>query len=248
MAYQNVFQRYELKYLLSTEQKRELLECMDKYIALDAYGRSTVRSVYFDTPDHRLIRRSVEKPMYKEKLRARSYSRVSGGDCVFLELKKKYDGVVYKRRIALPYHDVLEAVSSGSVAEKASGGSSLQICREIDYFIEFYGYLEPSAFISYEREAYYARDGGGLRVTFDENILFRQTDVTLSGEVYGRSVIDSEHSVMEIKCGGGMPLWLVRMLSEHGVYKTPFSKYGEAYKKYIFPEAGHMCTRGNGST
>ena len=102
MSYTNVFKRYELKYLLTPAQRDAVLLGIAPYMQLDRYGHTTIRNIYFDTGDYRLIRRSIEKPAYKEKLRVRSYRLVGSDDTVFVELKKKYDGVVYKRRIALP--------------------------------------------------------------------------------------------------------------------------------------------------
>ena len=108
MAYQTVFKRYELKYLLTERQKKCVMEAMEPCMTPDAYGRTTIRNIYFDTADYRLARRSIEKPVYKEKLRIRSYEKASGASPVFVELKKKYKGVVYKRRISMPEREAME--------------------------------------------------------------------------------------------------------------------------------------------
>lgn len=231
MAYQSVFRRYELKYLLTKEQKNIVLREIEPYMALDKYGRTTIRNVYFDTADYRLIRRSIEKPAYKEKLRIRSYSQVSPENNVFVELKKKFDGVVYKRRIALPEREAMAWVGGG---EKCPFDT--QISREIDYFASLYGALSPTVFLSYEREAFYERGGGDFRITFDDNILSRQTDVSLCADVYGRPILPEGRVLMELKCSGAIPLWMVRVLSREHIYKTPFSKYGRAYQNYILPK------------
>ena len=70
---QNCFERYEKKYFLSPEQQRQLLQAIGSHVKMDFYGRYTISNLYYDTPDWRLIRTSLEKPIYKEKLRVRSY-------------------------------------------------------------------------------------------------------------------------------------------------------------------------------
>jgi len=229
MAYQTVFRRYELKYMLTTEEKEKILEAMSPYMAIDGYGRSCIRNIYFDTDNFRLIRRSIEKPVYKEKLRIRSYSRASGEDTVFVELKKKYEGVVYKRRLPLCERDAM-----AWVLRERGCPTDTQISREIDYFIDFYGRLYPTVLLSYEREAYYERRGGDFRVTFDDNILCRLEDVRLGSDIYGVPLLPEGRVLMELKCSGGMPLWMARMLSRERIYKTSFSKYGTAYAKTVF--------------
>ena len=231
MAFVTVFKRYELKYMLTTAQKESILQAMADHMAMDAFGRTTIRNVYFDTDNYRLIRRSIEKPAYKEKLRVRSYTQVADEDTVFVELKKKYEKVVYKRRIALASQDAMAWVCRESACPVDT-----QISREIDYFIDFYGKLKPTMFLSYEREAYYDTGGGDFRVTFDDHILCRQTDISLSSDVYGTPILPDGKVLMEIKCSGGIPLWMVRVLSRERIYKTSFSKYGTAYTALVFPE------------
>ena len=230
MAFQTVFKRYELKYMLSVRQKQRILEAMNDYMALDRYGRTTIRNIYFDTDTYRLIRHSIEKPAYKEKLRIRSYAQASADSTVFVELKKKYEKVVYKRRISLCERDAMAWVCR----EKACPVQT-QISREIDYCIDFYGTLRPTVFLSYEREAYFAKDGGDFRVTFDDNILCRETDLDLCSTVYGTPILPEGQVLMELKCSGGLPLWMVRVLSAERIYKTSFSKYGTAYTTRILP-------------
>ena len=230
MAFQTVFKRYELKYLLTRAQKERILEAMEPYMALDKYGRTTIRNIYFDTDSYRLIRRSIEKPAYKEKLRIRSYKKADAESTVFVELKKKFDGVVYKRRLPLPEQDAMRWVTGLAPCPVQS-----QIAREIDYFLQFYGRLSPAVFLSYEREAYFEKNGGDFRVTFDDNILCRREKLSLCQEVGGNSILDGELVLMEIKCSGGIPLWMVHTLSREKIYKTPFSKYGTAYRDLIFP-------------
>ena len=228
MAYQTVFKRYEMKYLLTQEQKEAVLTAMQPHMALDKYGRTTIRNIYFDTENYRLIRRSIEKPAYKEKLRLRSYGCPGPGNPVFVELKKKFEDVVYKRRVALPLSEAL-----GWTCDRTPRNESSQITREIDYFMDFYEGLRPTMFLCYDRQAYYAGDGSVFRITFDEDILCRREDIRLDRDTRGTPILPSGLTLMEIKSPGGMPLWLVRTLTENEIYKTSFSKYGIAYQTLI---------------
>lgn len=231
MAYQSVFSRYEMKYLLTPNQKQEILKAMAPYMKLDAYGRTTIRNIYFDTPSYRLARQSLERPDYKEKLRIRSYEKADEFSQVFVELKKKYDGVVYKRRIALPEWEAMDWISGVLPCLKEE-----QIVREIDYFLSFYGPLEPAVFLSYDREAYFALDGSDLRVTFDDSILSRREETSLRRDVWGLPLLSQGQTLMEIKCSGGIPMWMATVLSDQKIYKTSFSKYGAAYQRMIYPD------------
>lgn len=235
MAFQTVFKRYELKYMLTLEQKEKVLKAIAPYMKLDKYGRTTIRNLYYDTDTYLLIRRSIEKPKYKEKLRVRSYSQATDDSTVFVELKKKYKHIVYKRRISLPYNESLEWLSGNRHTNKHT-----QISKEIDYFLDYYGTLHPTLFLSYEREAYYSNDGSDFRVTFDDTVLCRQNDLSLESDVYGTSILEKGKVLMEIKCSGGIPLWMTEVLSREKIYKTSFSKYGTAYRTLIFPQTHTM--------
>ncbi len=235
IAIQTVFQRYELKYLLTLPQKQAVLSAMEGFMELDRYGRTTIRNIYFDTDNYRLIRRSIDKPAYKEKLRIRSYRRARADSAVFVELKKKYNGIVYKRRVSLGSKEAMAWVLGQKPCRQHS-----QIFQEIDYFLKFYQTLRPAVFLSYEREAYFARDGSDFRVTFDDNILCRQEELSLESAVYGTPLLPEGKVLMEIKCSGGIPLWMTKVLSREGIYKTTFSKYGTAYQKIIYPQLQHM--------
>lgn len=236
MSYQNVFKRYELKYLLTAEQKDILREHISGYLQPDSYGRSTICNIYYDTPDYLLIRNSIERPVYKEKLRLRSYGTAAPDSIVFAELKKKYQDVVYKRRISAPEQAAVNYLAGGEKTEES------QISREIDSFMKFYGQPSPKMFISYEREAFFSKDDPGLRVTFDENILWRQEDLSLCSGPYGQPVLGRGMTLMEIKTGAAIPLWLARELSQGKIYKTSFSKYGNAYKAAMTAKtSGGIC-------
>lgn len=229
MSFQMVFKRYELKYILTQSQKEQIVKAMAPYMKLDEYGRTTIRNVYYDTDDYRLIRKSIEQPVYKEKLRVRSYKQATGGSTVFVELKKKYQSVVYKRRLALAENEAVDWLNRDTPCPVSS-----QISNEIDYCLDYYESLHPVAFISYEREAYYALDESDFRVTFDDTILFRDHDITLEAPVGGEHILPKGLVLMEIKCSGGIPLWMTELLSKYGISKTSYSKYGSAYRNLIF--------------
>lgn len=231
MAFQTVFKRYEIKYMLMLEQKQKVLQAIEPYMALDKYGLTTIRNIYFDTDNYRLIRHSIDKPAYKEKLRIRSYSQAKPDSTVFVELKKKYQSVVYKRRISLPELEAMEWVMRERHCHKDT-----QISEEVDYFLDYYETLHPTVFLSYEREAYWNTAGGDFRVTFDDTILCRQDDLSLESEVYGTPLLPDGMVLMEIKCTCGLPLWMTRVLSKEHIYKTSFSKYGTAYQTMIYPQ------------
>ncbi len=235
MAYQSCFKRYELKYMLTQRQKEALLSVMKPYMKLDQYGRTTIRNLYYDTDHFRLIRHSIERPPYKEKLRVRSYRAVNAEQEVFVELKKKYKSVVFKRRLAMAQKDAL-AWLAGDDTKMPVG----QIANEIQYFRDYYETLYPRVFLSYEREAYYSLDGSDFRITFDENILARETELSLEAEAYGTALLPEGYSLLELKAPGAIPLWLSEFLSKNRIYKTSFSKYGTAYQKMLF-KGGKIC-------
>ena len=220
-----VFQRVEQKYLLTDAQYTALWDVLQPYMKPDAYGRSTVCSIYFDTPDRRLVRTSLEKPVYKEKLRLRTYGVPKPDSPAFVELKKKYKGVVYKRRIMLPYAEAFRWLCGGEAPEKDS-----QIQSEIAWFLQFYGDLEPAAALCCDRDALYGREDDSLRVTFDEAIRWRVEDVDLLHGDGGAQLLPDGVRLMEIKAVGGMPGWLADALGELHIYPTSYSKYGSAYR------------------
>lgn len=231
MASSTVFQRYEIKYLLTREQKDAVLSAMSPHMEPDSFGRSTIRNLYYDTDTYRLVRKSLERPIYKEKLRVRSYCTAKPDDEVFIELKKKYNSVVYKRRIGIH-----EKEAADYLAGRIPAPQRCQITDEIDYFRQFYGTLAPRVFLSYEREAFYERGNSSFRVTFDENILWRTTDLSLEAGIYGENILKPGQTLMELKTAGGIPLWMVDILTSEELRKTSFSKYGNAYITMFFRE------------
>lgn len=231
MSYQNVFKRYELKYLITKEQQKLLLEVMKEYMDPDQFGKSTICNIYLDTPSKILIRRSNEKPIYKEKLRIRSYGIAASDTTVFVELKKKYNNVVYKRRISMAETDAMNYITKG-----IKPGIESQITKEINYFCKFYPGLEPALFMSYERKAFFSKNDSNFRMTFDENILCRDYDLNLKTGAYGTPLLAGDMVLLEVKTSLGIPIWLTKFLSENKLYKTSFSKYGNAYKSLILPK------------
>ncbi len=223
-----VFQRVEKKYSMTTDQRDAFLSEFQEYLVPDAYGKSTVCSLYLDTPDRRIIRQSVDakgfdKPAYKEKLRLRSYGTPNGDTNVFFEVKKKFKGVVYKRRVVLPLSKAIVYLNGGEKPMES------QIMNEIDWAMHFYGHPKPSMLLSCEREAYTLRDNPHLRLTFDTNLRYRETELDLSAGSHGIKLLPDNAVLMEVKTGGAMPLWLARGLDRHGLYPASFSKYGTAY-------------------
>ncbi len=228
MALQTVFKRYEIKYMVTSEQEEVILAAIAPYMHLDKYEKTTIRNIYFDTDSFRLIRRSIEKPVYKEKLRVRSYGLAAPDSTVFVELKKKYKSVVYKRRLVLPESQVMSAFENGTPLPVRS-----QIGDEIQYFREYYEDLRPKVFLSYDREAYYSLDGSDFRITFDDNIMYRTDDLSLASPPRGIPLLDEGRVLMELKTSGAIPLWLTKVLTENRIFKTSFSKYGMAYTDMV---------------
>lgn len=217
-----VFKRYELKYLLTAEQYAAVKKEIESRLVPDAFGKNVIQSLYYDTPDYRLIRESIEKPVFKEKLRLRCYNLNVNDKDVYLEMKRKYDGVVYKRRISCKESEA-DSLFSGKVF-------SSQIGKELSYFINFYGDLRPKILILYDREAFFDR-GGDLRVTFDKNIRYRTDNLNFHSSLDGERLLQDGFVLMELKTGTALPLWLCDLLDKESIRKTSFSKYGTAYKR-----------------
>ena len=218
------FKRREIKYLLEEEKYKKIMAMLKTRLVEDEHGKSTICNVYYDTPDYRIIRKSLEKPVYKEKLRLRSYGVVPRDGKVFVELKKKYKGIVYKRREVMTLEQSEEYLNDGKCPKEQT-----QIIREIDWFMHYYENLAPAMYISYEREAYYSVEYPDLRITFDENIMYRPYDMELSVNTGGMPILRAGQHLMEVKAGGAIPVWLTEMFDELEIFPTSFSKYGRAY-------------------
>lgn len=219
-----IFKRVEKKYRLTPALKDALLQSILPHLTPDAHGRSTICSLYLDTPDHLIIRNSIDARVYKEKLRLRSYGTPGADTPVFLEIKKKFKGVVYKRRETLPLHTAMDYIVGGAPPTDS------QIMREIDYAMRFYHQPQPAMLIAYERDAYFDKTLPNLRITFDTNVRYREDDLRLEHGHHGTLLLPPDAILMEIKTDGAMPVWLARALSDHGILPTSFSKYGTAYR------------------
>ena len=226
------FKRHEIKFLLEPDMFRDFYPELQKRMTEDLYGKYSIHNIYYDTPDYLLIRRSLDKPVYKEKFRLRSYGLISADDAMFAEIKKKYKGIVYKRRIVLPGREFEHMIHGDKIPD-----CDFQIQQEIIQFFHTYQNLEPKAYISYDRIALAGvGEDSTLRVTFDQNISFREKNLFLWSEGDVMSVLPNEKIVMEIKVDHAVPLWLVSLLSEFKIYKCSFSKYGTYYTNYIAKE------------
>ena len=217
------FRRVEKKYRLTPAQKDALLAIIGPRLTPDAHGCNTICSLYLDTPDHLIIRNSIIARTYKEKLRLRSYGTPTMDDLVFLEIKKKFKRVVYKRRERMTLREAMAYIEHG---EKPCDS---QIMREIDYAMHFYRSPKPMMLIAYEREAYFDAENPDLRITFDTNVRARNTDCRLENGSHGEYLLPEDVILMEIKTGGAMPVWLAGALSQYGILPGRFSKYGTAY-------------------
>ncbi|MBQ9280103.1 MAG: polyphosphate polymerase domain-containing protein, partial [Clostridia bacterium] len=183
---QEIFKRVEKKYLLTKEQREKLLHKINEHLVPDEYGPSTVCNIYFDTDAHDLIRESMDKPIYKEKVRMRSYNVPEEDSKVFLEIKKKFDGIVYKRRITSELSNIEGYIENGTNFD-----CNEQIKKEIDYCFEYYD-LKPMLFLSYDRVAFYDKDNHDFRLTFDTNLISRDYDLELEKGVYGEKILNDD--------------------------------------------------------
>ena len=214
--FQMTFKRYEIKYLLDEKTYLELRKRLEGKMVVDQYGEKTVCNIYFDTPDSRLLR---------------SYGTPERNSTVFVELKKKYKGVVYKRR-----EDMVLSEAEAYLYQGWKPGFSSQVLREIDWFLKYYGQITPAMYISYERIAMNEVKDSGLRVTFDTNILWRKEELNLKEGSWGNPILEPGQRLMEIKIAGAMPLWLGEILDKLYIYPVSFSKYGRAYQDQIKQE------------
>ena len=223
-TYQAVFKRKEVKYLLTEAQLAALRPALEAHMEPDAFAHSSIYNLYYDTPDYRLIRRSQEKPAYKEKLRLRSYGVPDEETQVFPEIKKKARGIVYKRRVSMPYGDALRYLS-----RRQSGGDG-QIFRELNWLLTAYGGLAPRIFLSYERDSWRGREDAALRLTLDREILWRTEALDLRCGAWGEPLLEPGQVLMEVKIANAAPLWLAEALSENGIFPISFSKCGRAFE------------------
>lgn len=229
------FNRYEYKYLIDKKFYQKLTDTISDYMEPDKYnigGKAyTIANIYYDTKDDFLIRTSLSKPAYKEKLRLRSYGVPSLSDMVFLEIKKKYKGIVNKRRTNIILSDAYSFIDKRYL-EKDEVFMNHQVVNEICYFLGVY-HVVPKVYLAYNRTAFFARDNPELRISFDTNIRTRRYDLRLEYGDYGKDLLDDNLYLMEIKAERSIPLWLTKMLSDYEIKKMSFSKYGTEFKNYL---------------
>lgn len=222
-----IFKRIEKKYLLSEAQYVALFRDIGSHLKPDEYGQSTVVSLYLDTPDHRIIRNSIDAIDYKEKIRLRSYGTATANTTVFLELKKKYKGVVYKRRAAMTLTEAERYLRMGMKPFES------QIMSEIDWAMKLYQWPSGAMMIACEREAWFDEEHPDLRLTFDRNIRYRENELRLDRGSAGITLLPEDRVLLEIKTAGAMPLWLADALDAEGILPSSFSKYGTAYSQTL---------------
>lgn len=229
-----VFERTEKKYRLNAVQYEAVLAGMLEHMRVDAYGETTICSIYYDDHSDRMIRASIQKPVYKEKIRVRSYGVPDSDTTVFVELKKKFSGVVYKRRVGMKLTEAESYLAGGEPP-----GESTQIIREISWVRDFYRPV-PRACIAYDRIALECPEEPRLRVTFDRNIRARSDRLSLACGADGECLLPDGERIMEIKVPGAMPLWMCDLLTRNHIYPTSFSKYGTYYQELIAKEHNHV--------
>lgn len=226
--YQGTFERYEKKYLLNPVQYELIKSRMRTWMEPDEYPEGTICNIYYDTPDRRLIRRSLEKPIYKEKLRLRSYGVPDGDSPVFIELKKKYQGIVYKRRVDSTLDFAVNYLECRGEVDRES-----QVFKEIDWFLAFYENVVPSMYIAYHRLAWRGKEDTELRMTFDDQIVWREDQLDLTVGIWGNDLLNAGEHLMEVKIPGAMPLWMSNAFDEAGICPVSLSKYGKGYQETL---------------
>lgn len=232
MKLKNIFQRKETKYLLSQRQFNYFFEDLQQFMKVDQYGLHNIRSLYFDTPNYYFIRQSMKKPRYKEKFRVRSYGEPVANGLVFLEIKKKVKGVVYKRRVPVNYEDFLLWIKNGALPEYIMVS---QVGQEIAWLFCQYNQLSPKVLITYDRFSLFMEEDDNFRVTFDQNIRYENKNISLDTKP-GELVAPEIDILMEVKAMGSYPLWFVALLNKYGIKKGNFSKYAETYQRYLAKE------------
>lgn len=229
------FKRYEKKFLITEDQYNELLPKLSDYMNRDKFCQNnntySIYNIYYDTKNSDVIRHSISKPYYKEKLRLRSYKiPINTNDKVFLELKKKINGIVSKRRLSLSLGDAYEFLYNNKTP-LVEDYMDNQVLSEIKYYLSNTK-VYPTVFISYDRSAFFCKDNPEFRVTFDSRVLTRRNHLYLEEGSFGEDVVGEGKYLMEVKILGAIPLWFTKILSELEIYPTHFSKYGNEFMKY----------------
>lgn len=222
----DTFKRVEIKYILTKEQYIKICSYIKQFMNYGKFGIYNICNIYFDTEDYKLIRTSLEKPVFKEKLRLRSYGIPKENDNVFFELKRKFKKIVYKRRSTMKYQVFFYFVNKKD---------KNQIEKELEYTMNLYN-LKPKVFLSYDREEFISKEDSSFRLTFDSNIIARNYDVSFDYGIYGDFILDKDKYIMEVKVSNNMPLWFIEILEKEHIYPSSFSKYGQFYKNKILKE------------
>lgn len=228
MGSNNNFERTERKYVLTPQQYNDLLDMSALHLVEDEFKEFTVNNIYFDNDDNLLIRRSISKPMYKEKLRLRGYNNINENE-LFIEIKKKHNKVVFKRRMNITFNEIDDSIQFEH--------NDNQIKKEICYFMNRY-HPKPKYYIGYKRYAFKDKEEKHLRITFDKDITYRLDDLDLRSGFYGKKLLDKNEVIMEIKTNDAMPLWLVDSLNKLKIYPTSYSKVGNVYLKELTESRG----------
>lgn len=231
MKLKKIFQRKENKYLLTQSQFQSFFDDLHQYMSVDQYGLHTIQSLYYDTPDYYFIQRSISKPKYKEKFRVRSYGIARADSLVFLEIKKKVAGIVYKQRLVFTYEEYLNWEVSGKFSDQLT---SVQIAREITWLFYRQPTLSPKVLITYDRLSLFMADDSEFRVTFDQNIRYCTENLALDNKPSGKLVAPEVGVLMEVKAMGAYPLWFTALLTKYHIQKSSFLKYAQTYQRHLF--------------
>ncbi len=230
-----VFNRYENKYLITEDTFASLQKRITDHMEPDAYNQHqenyAITNIYYDTEDDQLIRTSLQKPRYKEKLRIRAYGVPRGDDMIYVEIKKKVSGLVNKRRSVLNLQDAYSFLATGQLPD-IRPYMNRQVLHEVQYILQRHQLL-PKLYLAYERKAFFSRDDHDFRLSFDANIITRRNDLKLESGIYGQRLLKDYERLMEVKTSKSIPFWFTRLLSEYRIYPTSFSKYGAEYAHYV---------------
>lgn len=238
-----VFKRLEIKYIMDAQRYAHIRNFLTRYMNLDEYNQGdqfySIANIYYDTLDHNIIRQSVAKPKYKEKLRLRAYGVPELGDKVYLEIKKKYKGIVYKRRVTMKLREAYPFIETHEIPEENSQKFvRSQVFRELKHTLDFYNPV-PMIYLAYDRIAYFGKpeqEGGpgrDLRISFDFNVRTRRDNTGLEIGDHGEPLLPNGEVIMEVKAGRPIPQWLLDYFAEHNMRRGSFSKYGQEYKRFL---------------
>jgi len=224
------FNRFELKYLLTSEQAAHFENKIQGYLHPDTYGRGgkyRLSSLYYDSSKYHFYWEKIEGIKFRRKLRIRHYESsepLTDQTKVFVEIKQRLDRVTQKRRLRLAYQDALELCSGKSIPEILLP-EERSIAEEIHEMVLRYN-LEPTSVVSYFRKAYLGTDyDEGLRVTFDTDLHYRTHDLDLRSKAKGESLLALHHVIMEIKVNERVPYWLTEFVGESNLKLIRVSKY-----------------------